>query len=48
MFGAGLEFSLFPDVLLRLEYDDFGKFGDSHLTGATKARLTSVGITYKF
>lgn len=48
MFGAGLEFSLSPDVLLRLEYDDFGKFGDSNITGATKARLTSLGITYKF
>lgn len=48
MFGAGFEFSLFPDVLLRLEYEDFGKFGDSHLTGATKARLTSLGVTYKF
>jgi OOP family OmpA-OmpF porin len=48
MFGAGIEFSLAPDVLLRLEYEDFGKFGDDKLTGATKARLTSVGITYGF
>lgn len=48
LMGAGIEFALSENFLLRLEYDDFGKFGDSNITGETKARLTSIGLTYHF
>lgn len=46
--GAGIEFNVTEKLLLRAEYDDFGKFGDRGITGETKARMTSVGVTYKF
>lgn len=48
LIGIGIEFSLAKNIFLRAEYEDFGKFGDSDLTGETKARLVSIGVTYKF
>lgn len=48
MFGFGGEYLVHKNVGIRFEYDDFGKFGDSNETGATKAGLWSVGATLKF
>lgn len=46
--GIDGEYSLNKNVALRLEFEDFGDFGDSPGTGKTKANMWSLGLTYKF
>jgi OOP family OmpA-OmpF porin len=48
LIGIGAEYNFSNKVSLRAEYEDFGKFGDGNTTGETKARLLSIGVTYKF
>ena len=45
--GVGLEWALTGNVGVRVEYEDFGKFGDSG-TLDSKAHLWSAGLTYAF
>lgn len=48
LWGLGAEYAFNRNIGLRLEYEDFGKFGASNTTGETKTRLWSVGLTYAF
>lgn len=46
--GIGGEYMATKNIGVRLEYENFGKFGDTGSTGRTKATLWSAGIGYKF
>jgi OOP family OmpA-OmpF porin len=48
LWGIGAEYKFNRNVGLRMEYEDFGKFGDTNSTGRTKADMWSVGVTYAF
>ena len=48
LLGIGGEYRISKQLGVRLEYENFGKFGDSNSTGQTKADLWSVGLAYKF
>ena len=56
LYGVGAEYNINKQVGIRLEYEDFGKFGnkfsdddDSNFgTGRTKTSMWSVGVAYKF
>lgn len=48
-FGVGGEYVATKNIGVRLEYEDFGKFGDrNNGTGRTKTNLWSLGADYKF
>jgi len=44
--GVGAEYNFNKQVGLRLEYEDFGKFGDDS-TGKPRANMWSLGLTFK-
>ncbi len=44
--GAGYEFT--PRIGLRVEYEDFGKFGDQNNTGRFKGNLFSGSVVFRF
>lgn len=46
--GIGAGYALTKQAEVRVEYEDFGKFGDSGSTGRTRAKLWSVGLNYAF
>lgn len=48
LFGLGGELNVAKNVGIRLEYEDYGKFGDANNTGRTKASMWSLGLGYKF
>lgn len=53
MYGVGAEYNVTKQVGIRMEYENFGKFGDYDAvtrngTGRTKTSLWSVGVGYKF
>ena len=52
LYGVGAEYNLTKQVGIRLEYEDFGKFGDQFTndggTGRTKTSMWSLGAAYKF
>lgn len=53
VYGVGAEYNVTKQVGVRMEYENFGKFGDYNAatgngTGRTKTSLWSVGVSYKF
>jgi OOP family OmpA-OmpF porin len=48
LWGVGAEYAFNRNVGLRVEYEDFGKFGDQNNTGRSKTNLWSIGVTYAF
>jgi OOP family OmpA-OmpF porin len=56
LFGAGVEWAWMSNVSLRVEYEDFGNFGNQTSatcvtvceTGRSRTNLFSVGLTYSF
>jgi OOP family OmpA-OmpF porin len=52
--GIGAEYRFLKNVAIRAEYEDFGKFGThdvggfADMGGVTKAKMFSIGLTYKF
>jgi OOP family OmpA-OmpF porin len=48
VFGVGGEFNASKNIGIRLEYENFGNFGDANTTGRTKVDMWSFGIAYKF
>ncbi|MBS1228307.1 MAG: hypothetical protein H6R17_1584 [Proteobacteria bacterium] len=47
-YALGAEYNFNRNFSARLEYEDFGKFGDTDRTGTTKTDMWSVGVGYKF
>lgn len=45
--GIGAEYLFNKQVGLRLEYEDFGKFGDSGSTGRTRANMWTLGVNFR-
>jgi OOP family OmpA-OmpF porin len=48
LFGAGVEYAVRKDVKLRLEYENYGKFGGETSTGRASLTTTSIGVSYDF
>jgi len=52
LYGVGAEYNVSKQIGVRMEYEDFGKFGSQFVndtgTGRTKTSLWSVGMAYKF
>jgi len=48
LMGLGGEYMLNKKLGLRVEYENFGKFGDQNATGRTKENMWSVGLAYKY
>ena len=51
LYGVGAEYKVTKQLGLRLEYDDFGKFGSQYSasgTGRTKTTMWSLGMAYTF
>lgn len=48
LYGIGAEYNATKQVGIRLEYEDFGKFGNSTGTGRTNTSMWSTGLSYKF
>ena len=48
LYGVGAEFSATKNIGLRLEWEKYGRFGDTTNTGRTKVDLWSAGLTYRF
>jgi OOP family OmpA-OmpF porin len=46
--GLGAEWAWKPNVGVRFEYEDYGKFGNQANTGRSKMLFWSVGLTYAF
>ncbi|HEX8987543.1 MAG TPA: outer membrane beta-barrel protein [Rhodocyclaceae bacterium] len=47
--GIGAEYKFNKQVGLRLEYEDFGKFGDNgNGIGSSRANMWTLGLDYKF
>jgi OOP family OmpA-OmpF porin len=46
--GVGAEYNFNKQVGLRLEYEDFGKFGDDGIIGRSRANMWSLSVDYKF
>jgi OOP family OmpA-OmpF porin len=47
-YAVGASYSFNQNFSARLEYEDFGKFGNSDNTGSTKSSMWSVGAGYRF
>ena len=47
LYGVGAEFLPVRNIGVRVEYENFGKFGKND-AGATKVDLWSLGVSYKF
>lgn len=45
--GVGAEYKFNRQVGLRLEYEDFGKFGDDSI-GRNRANMWTIGLDFKF
>lgn len=50
MAGVGVSYSITPQLAVRLEYEDFGKFSDSNGFGggSIRATNTSINLQYSF
>ena len=52
LYGIGAEYNVTKQIGIRLEYEDFGNFGNKFdsgdETGRTKTSMWSAGIAYKF
>lgn len=54
LYGVGAEYNVTKQIGIRLEYEDFGKFGDKLSVdgesgiGRTKTSMWSIGAAYKF
>jgi OOP family OmpA-OmpF porin len=46
--GVGAEYKFNKQAGLRLEYEDFGKFGSDSSSGQTKVNMWSLGLDYRF
>lgn len=47
LIGLGIEYRLLKQVALRLEYEDYGRFGDSNHTGRARVAATMVTFVFK-
>ena len=48
LLGVGFEYALGERTTLRLEYENYGRFGSADNTGRANTSLTSLGIVYSF
>jgi OOP family OmpA-OmpF porin len=48
LWGIGASYAFSPRVSARLEWEDYGKFGDQNTTGRAKADMLSVSVVYGF
>lgn len=48
LYGVGAQYNVTKQIGIRLEYENFGKFGNEEDTGRTKVDLWSAGVTYTF
>lgn len=48
LLGVGVEYRAYKNASIRLEYEDFGRFGNQDNTGRAKLSLWSLGVIYKF
>lgn len=47
LLGVGAEYSVSKQVGVRLEYEDFGRFGDDNGVGQSRATAWTLGVTFK-
>ena len=48
LLGLGAEYAASKSMKIRLEYEDYGKFGGQTNTGRTNISMTSLGVSYLF
>ncbi len=48
LLGVGVEYAAWKDVKLRLEYENYGKFGGETSTGRATLSMASIGVSYGF
>lgn len=48
LLGIGIEYGISEHARLRLEYEDYGRFGTPATTGRARLSLTSVALEYSF
>lgn len=48
LLGLGIECAASKSMKIRLEYEDYGKFGDQTTTGRANATMTSLGVSRLF
>ena len=46
--GVGVEFQAWDSASLRLEYENYGRFGSETATGRSQVSLTSLSLVYFF
>lgn len=46
--GVGAEYLPAKNIGVRIEYENYGRFGNQNDTGRTSAEVWSVGVAYKF
>ena len=47
-FGAGLNYSITPNILLRVEYAEYRKYEDELLEGSQNIKTAMLGLSYRF
>lgn len=48
LYGVGAQYNFSEQVGIRVEYENFGKFGNEADTGRTKVDMWSAGVTFNF
>ena len=48
MAGVGVSYSITPQLAVRLEYEDFGKFSDNNGFGGGSIRATNTSVSLKY
>jgi OOP family OmpA-OmpF porin len=48
LIGFGVEYAASEHIVIRIQYEDYGKFGGQTTTGRSRVDMTSVGVSYKF
>ena len=48
LLGVGMEYGFAKDTKVRLEYENYGRFGRQSTTGRSTNTMTSLGIIYSF
>jgi opacity protein-like surface antigen len=48
LIGVGVEYLVSKDIKLRLEYENYGRFGGQTTTGRANTAMTSLGISRLF
>jgi OmpA-OmpF porin, OOP family len=48
LLGLGIEYAVWENIAIRLQYEDYGKFGGETTTGRARIDMISIGASYRF